>query len=314
MGNDRATPVILVTGSDGQVGFELMRSLAHFGQVTGYDRVQLDLARPGDVRAAVRSLRPKVIVNAGAYTAVDRAESEPELAHATNAEAPRILAEEAEALGALLVHYSTDYVFDGLKEGPYVETDEPNPLSVYGRTKLEGDRYVAAATRKHIIFRTAWAFGVHGSNFPKSIIRAARERSQLSVVDDQLGAPTSASLLADITALVVSRYLRGEIAPKAYGLYNLTASGETTRFDYAYHVLHAVLRAGLSLDARPENIKRVNTDQYPSAAPRPRNSRLDTTKLQQSFGLHLPTWEQGIDHMLAQMVDVLQIAERDAAA
>jgi dTDP-4-dehydrorhamnose reductase len=303
MAADRSGTAILVTGAGGQVAFELMRSLSPLGIVVGVDRKDCDLSRPDDIRRVVQELRPRVIVNAGAYTAVDRAESEAAVATAVNSVAPRVLAEEAQAIGSLLVHYSTDYVFDGTKDGWYVESDQPNPLSVYGKTKLDGERNVTEVGGAHLIFRTSWAFGTYGSSFPKSIIRAAKERTELSVVADQFGAPTASGLIADVTAHIVAQYLRSGIADDAYGLYHLASAGETTWFDYARHVVGVVTAAGFPLQTSVENIKRIKASEYRTAAPRPANSRLDTGKLQRNFDLRLPPWQQGVDQMLAQIID-----------
>ncbi|WDD93187.1 dTDP-4-dehydrorhamnose reductase [Burkholderia sp. FERM BP-3421] len=304
MVKERAGPVFLVTGANGQAGFELLRSLAPLGQVIGVGRARCDLADADAIRRLVRELRPDVIVNAGAYTAVDQAEKAPDVARAVNAQAPGVFAEEAAALGSLLVHYSTDYVFDGQKAGRYVESDEPNPLSVYGATKLEGERAVGRAGCRHLIFRTSWAFGVHGVNFPKQIIQAARRTPELRVVADQFGTPTSTALTADVTAHAIRRYLDGRIDVAQDGVYHLTAQGETSWFEYARHVIATVRDAGLVTQAKAEDIKAVSTSEYPTSALRPKNSRLDTTKLRQNLELSLPAWQVGVDQMLAQVTEI----------
>jgi dTDP-4-dehydrorhamnose reductase len=312
MGNERE-PGILITGGAGQAGFELRRSLAPYGVVVAMDRGQLDLSRPEAIRQVLRELRPRVIVNAGAYTAVDMAESDEAKARTVNVDGPRVLAEEAAALGSLLVHYSTDYVFDGRKAGFYREDDEPNPLSAYGRTKLEGERAISEVGCPHLIFRTSWAFGLTGKNFPRSILQAAMERSELSVVSDQFGAPTPVTLLADVTANTVNRFLRGELDESLHGLYHLAASGETTWYEYARRVI-AAAGAVFPLKCGPDDIRAVASDGYPTPAPRPRNSRLDTGKLRAAFQLRLPPWEEGVDLMLAQLNHIAQLIRRSPAA
>lgn len=293
---------ILLTGKDGQLGAELRRALAPLGEVTAAGRADCDLADADAVRALVRRARPDVVVNAAAYTAVDRAESERDLAWAVNAAAPGVLGEEAARLGALVVHYSTDYVFDGAKEGAYTEDDLPAPLNAYGAGKLAGERALAAATPRHLILRTSWVLGVHGGNFAKTMLRLARERDSLRVVADQYGAPTPAALLADVTAHLVRQYARegGEHFP--YGTYHLTSSGVTSWHGYARHVLAAALAAGHALATTPDRVLPVATADYPAPARRPANSRLDTTRLRQTFGFVLPSWKDGVDGVLAHLL------------
>mgnify|MGYP001285239784 FL=1 len=292
---------ILLTGRRGQVGFELQRALAPLGRVTALDRHECDLSDPEAIRAMVRDVQPDIIVNPAAYTAVDKAESESELAASVNAIAPAVLGEEARKLGALVIHYSTDYVFDGLQHAPYKESDTPNPQSVYGRTKLAGELALAASGADHLILRTSWVVGAHGGNFAKTILRLAAERESLNVVADQHGAPTSAALLADVTAQLLGRYLQaGSDLP--LGLYHLAAGGETHWQAYASHVVQRALDAGLGLKLRPEAIFPIATAEYPTAAKRPPNSRLDTHKLRETFGLHLPDWQIGLDHILEQIL------------
>lgn len=292
---------LLLTGSNGQVGFELQRSLAVLGEVVAIDAVECDLADEAAIRGIVRDIRPDVVVNPAAYTAVDKAESEPALAHAINARAPEVLAEEAQALGALLVHYSTDYVFDGAVAGSYVESDEPNPTCIYGATKLAGERAISQSCPRHLILRTSWVVGAHGGNFAKTMIRLACERDALSVVADQVGAPTSASLLADLTAHLIRQ---AQQAPEAfpYGLYHAVADGETNWHAYACHVIESARVAGKPIRVAPDAIKPITTADYPTPAKRPLNSRLDTQRLRESFGLHLPDWKLGIDHILDQIL------------
>jgi len=293
---------LLVTGKNGQVGFELTRALAVLGDVVAVDLQDCDLTDAAAIRTLVRQVRPDVIVNAAAYTAVDKAESDQEAAQAVNAVAPGILGEEAATLGALVVHYSTDYVFDGEKSGAYTEDDRPDPQSTYGRSKLEGDRALARANPRHLILRTSWVYGAHGGNFAKTMLRLAADREKITVVADQFGAPTSAALLADLTAQLVARHARdgGERFP--YGTYHAVNSGETHWCDYARFVISAALAAGKPLKATPENILPITTAQYPTPAKRPANSRLDTSRFRDTFGLRLPPWQESLQHMLQQIL------------
>jgi dTDP-4-dehydrorhamnose reductase len=295
---------ILLTGRNGQVGFELKRALALLGEVTAVDREACDLADEPAVRAIVRTVCPDVIVNAAAYTAVDRAETDATTAMQVNGHAPGVLGEEAKKLGALVVHFSTDYVFDGRKVGTYVETDLPNPLCEYGRSKLQGERTLASATDRHLIFRTSWVVGAHGANFLKTMLRLAGERDKLSVVADQWGAPTPAALLADATAHVLMRYAsrsHDEIA-FPYGTYHVTAGGETNWHDYARFVIHEARLKGRDLRVQPENIEAITSRDYLTAAKRPLNSRLCTRKFSDTFKLRLPPWEDGVRHILGQLL------------
>jgi dTDP-4-dehydrorhamnose reductase len=297
---------ILLLGRNGQVGWELQRSLAPLGEVValGRDSTDLcgDLAQPEALAATVRALAPDVIVNAAAHTAVDKAESEPERAHLLNAEAVGVLAREAEALGAWLVHYSTDYVFDGSGAAPWTEDSPTGPLSVYGRSKLAGERLLQQHCPRHLIFRTSWVYGARGQNFAKTMLRLAAERDRLTVVDDQFGAPTGAELLADVTALA----LRSVLAPggKAMaGLYHLAAAGETSWHGYARFVVDFAQQRGLVLKATGEAVQAVPSSAFKVVAPRPANSRLDTRKLQAAFGLTLPHWQHGVARMLTETLE-----------
>jgi len=294
---------ILLTGKNGQVGFELQRSLAPLGEVVAVDQNECDLSDAAAIRHLVQHVQPDVIVNPAAYTAVDKAEVEYDLVQAVNGAAPGVFGEEAAKLGALVIHYSTDYVFDGTKRGAYVEDDPPNPQSVYGQTKLAGEQSLQQSGAKHLIFRTSWVFGAHGGNFAKTMLRLAAERDSLKVVADQFGAPTSAALLADVTAQILGRYLREGGQNFPFGFYHLAAGGETTWHEYARTVVRAAQAAGKDLKLNPENILPIATSEYPLPAPRPANSRLDTTRLQQAFGLMLPDWHQGLDHVLQQIFD-----------
>ncbi|SCB08834.1 dTDP-4-dehydrorhamnose reductase [Cupriavidus alkaliphilus] len=302
MPRNAAIPTFLITGSNGQVGFELRRSLAPLGKVVALDRSSCDLTRPDDIRRVVREFQPDVIVNPAAYTAVDKAESEPELAYAINGAAVEVLAAEAKALGSLLVHYSTDYVFDGSKADAYVETDAVNPQSVYGKSKLAGEQAISAAGVAHLVFRTCWVAGAHGGNFAKTMLKLGRERDSLRVIADQFGAPTTAALIADVTAQVVARHwLSGDRTSFASGIYHLAAAGETTWHAYASEVLRYAAAKGIELKVDPARIEAIPATAYPLPAPRPANSRLDTSKLRHTFGIHLPDWQQGMHYLLDQI-------------
>ncbi len=296
------TPRFLITGCNGQLGFELHRALAPLGEVVAFARDACDLSSPDSIRAAVRAAKPDVIFNAGAYTAVDKAESEPDLAHSINAVAPGIIGEEAAKIGALVIHYSTDYVFDGSKSSAYLETDIPNPLGVYGMTKLAGEQALAASGAMHLIFRTSWVYGLHGKNFIKTILRLASERAELKIVADQFGAPTGAALLADVSAHVAARYLREGADSFPFGLYHLVASGETSWHGFAQHVASKATAADWILQATAERILPITTPEYPTPAARPANSRLNTSKFVEAFGIQLPDWRIGVDQVMDKLV------------
>lgn len=285
--------VILVTGCNGQLGFELQRALAPLANVVAVDRTRCDLSSESSIRACVRAEKPALIVNAGAYTAVDKAETDRDLAFAVNAVAPRILAEEAEKQGAALIHYSTDYVFNGSKPAPYTETDTPDPLSVYGASKLQGERDLAAVSMPHWIFRTSWVYGLHGSNFLKTMLRLAQQRDSLSVVDDQFGAPTSAQLIADVTAMVARDYLQGRSL--AFGLYHLVAAGRVSWHDYAQRVIVRAAERGLCVKIAAQDIQAIPASAYPTPARRPVNSSLDCSRLENALGIRLPDWSLSVD-------------------
>nr|WP_321465535.1 dTDP-4-dehydrorhamnose reductase [uncultured Desulfobulbus sp.] len=293
---------ILLTGKNGQLGFELRRALAPLGRIFAFDQEECNLADPESIRRLIREVQPDCLINPAAYTAVDRAESEPELAKAVNTTAVAIMGEEAERLGAWVIHYSTDYVFDGSSPSPYVETDPTNPINVYGLTKRDGDIALQDVCRRHLIFRTSWVVGAHGNNFAKTMLRLAGERDSLSIVADQFGAPTSASLLADITAQIVGQAKREGLETIPFGLYNLTNAGFTSWHGYACHVLAQAIKKGVSLKVQPEMVKAITTADYPLPAKRPANSQLDTSLFQSTFGLKLPDWQQGIDHILEQIL------------
>ena len=298
---------ILLLGKNGQVGWELQRSLAPLGEVTALDRYSTDfcgdLGNLAGLRETVQRLRPQVIVNAAAHTAVDKAESEPELARLINATAPGVLAQEAHQLGAWLVHYSTDYVFDGSGSQPWVETDTPAPLSVYGHTKLEGEQLIAQHCPKHLIFRTSWVYAARGGNFAKTMLRLARERERLTVIDDQWGAPTGAELIADVTAHAIRQVQQRPVGPHdEAGIYHLAASGHASWNSYAKHVLAQAAQAQPAIELVAKEVAPVPTSAFPTPANRPHNSRLNTAKLQSTFGLRLPPWQQGVDRMLAEIL------------
>lgn len=290
---------ILLFGCNGQVGWELQRSLAPLGEVIALERGEANLAEPESLRVIIRNIRPQVIVNAAAYTAVDKAESEPELARCINVAAPAVLAEEASGIGAWFVHYSTDYVFDGCKkDSGYTETDATNPLNVYGQTKLEGESAIQATCDNTLIFRTSWVYAARGNNFAKTMLRLAKERERLAVVADQWGAPTSAELIADVTA----HALRQAMAKSALkGLYHLTAGGETNWHGYACYVLEQAITLGQQLKIKPPGVAAIATADYPLPARRPANSRLDSTQLQTTFGLYLPDWKVHLNRMLKEI-------------
>lgn len=294
---------ILLLGRGGQVGWELQRSLAPLGEVValGHDSTDFcgDFTRPEALAETVRALRPQVIVNAAAHTAVDRAESEPELARRINASSPGVLAREAERLGAWLVHYSTDYVFDGSGTRPWLETDTPAPLNVYGQTKLEGEQAIQAGCSRHLILRTSWVYASRGNNFAKTMLRLAQEREQLTVIDDQCGAPTGADLLADVTALALRDI---QTRPSLAGLYHLSAAGHTTWHGYASHVIAQARALRPELPWKVQDIRPVASSAFQTAARRPHNSRLDIDRVQACFGVCLPRWQQGVDRMLTEIV------------
>jgi dTDP-4-dehydrorhamnose reductase len=294
---------ILVTGKNGQVGFELMRSLAGQGQVIAVGRDEMDLSDPDSIRRTVREIGPDLIVNAAAYTAVDQAESEPELALAVNGIAPGILAEEAKRLGAALIHYSTDYVFDGSKAAPYTEDDEPRPLNVYGRTKFAGERAIQAVDAPHLILRTGWIYGMRGKNFLLTVLRLARERDEISIVDDQVGAPTWSRALAEATSAILTRLEYGQpgfvdACAGQRGIYNLSAAGQTSWHGFAAAILaHTASQqpgqSACALDRLPV-LKPIPTEQYPLPARRPRYSVLANGKVRQAFGVVMPDWKTSL--------------------
>lgn len=295
---------ILLLGCNGQVGWELQRALAPLGTLTACDfnspePLRADFAQPESLRALVQRVQPRIIVNAAAHTAVDKAESEPDLARTLNATAPGVLANEAARLGALLVHYSTDYVFDGSGHTARTEDAPTGPLSVYGRTKLEGEQAVLASGCKHLILRTSWVYAARGGNFARTMLRLAAERDRLDVIEDQIGAPTGADLLADVTAHAIRALLQ---EPARHGLYHCVAAGETSWFDYARFVIEWAREQGHPIRVAPEAVRPIATQAYPTPAQRPLNSRLDTRKLESAFQLRLPHWQGGVQRMLQEIL------------
>lgn len=291
---------ILLLGKNGQVGWELQRSLAPLGEVLALDRASTshcgDLSNLEGLADTVRIFRPQVVVNAAAYTAVDKAESDPTTAHLINALAPEVLSRACAAIDALLVHYSTDYVFDGNGQVPWVETDATGPLNVYGRSKLAGEQGIAKQGAKHIIFRTSWVYGTEGGNFAKTMLRLAQEREKMAVINDQFGAPTGAALLADITAMCLQK-------PHALsGIYHLAAAGETTWHAYAEYVLQTAKHLKPELDYKVKEVAAVPTAEFPTPAQRPLNSRLNCSKLQNALQCQLLDWQKGVDSMLSKIL------------
>ena len=293
---------LLVTGCNGQVGFELQRALAPLGQVIAVDRARCDLAQPESIRATVRQHAPDCIVNAGAYTAVDRAETDREAAYAVNTEALHVLGDEAARSGARVIHYSTDYVFDGSKAEPYTEDDELCPVNVYGASKAAGEVALRETCPDHLILRTSWVFGVHGANFVKTMLRLAAERERLNVVNDQFGAPTSAALIADVTAQIITRVAGAPMGKAPFGTYHLTAGGVASWYDLADFVITSARASGRTLKLPLGALQGIPTSDYPTPARRPVNSRLSTERLRQTFGLYLPDWRIGTTHVLTQLL------------
>lgn len=290
---------ILLLGKNGQVGWQLQRSLAPLGEVVAWGRAACDVADTVTLSERVAAVAPDVIVNATAYTAVDKAESEPTLAHAINAEAPRQLALAARACGARLVHYSTDYVFDGTKPGPYREDDPTAPHSVYGRSKLAGEQGIQTVEGlQSLIFRTSWVFGEHGANFVKTILRLAGEREQLTVVDDQIGSPTPAALIADVTALALQQWLHAGAHTPAHRLYHLSAAQPVSWCTFAREIVRLASEQGRALQLHADAIQPIPSSAYPTPARRPANSRLDCRQLERDFCLRLPGWQPYLERML----------------
>ena len=295
---------ILLLGKNGQVGWELQRALAPLGELVALDfdspgPLRADFSKPESLAATVRAVAPDIIVNSAAHTAVDKAESEPDLARALNATAPGVLAREAAATGAWLMHYSTDYVFDGSGSTPWTETSPTGPLSVYGATKLEGEEVIRASGCRHLIFRTSWVYAARGGNFAKTMLKLAKERDALTVIDDQVGSPTGADLLADLTAHALRAAL---VRPELAGTYHAVAQGETSWHGYARHVIEFARAAGQPIKVAADAVRAVPTSAFPTPARRPGNSRMDTRKLRDSFGVALPSWQTGVERMLTEVM------------
>lgn len=286
---------LLITGADGQVGFELRRALASRGDVVAYGRAECDLENEANIRVALRATRPAIIFNAAAYTAVDRAESEAARAGAVNGIAPGVMARWAADNDCVMIHYSTDYVFDGEKDSPYVETDSTNPQSVYGKSKLQGEEAVRAAGGQHLILRTSWVYGHHGHNFLKTILRLASERETLRIVADQVGAPTSAALIAKTTARIADKILTESAGS---GVYHLTAQGSTSWYDYACYIVDRATARGFGGLLPTDKIEPISTNDYPTPAKRPLNSRLNCAKLMDCFDLPLSPWQDGVEEVI----------------
>ncbi|WP_409313965.1 dTDP-4-dehydrorhamnose reductase [Pseudomonas putida] len=295
---------VLLLGANGQVGWELQRALAPLCTLTVCNRQDADLTNPVALESLIERILPDVIVNAGAYTAVDKAESDVANARRVNADAVATLARAASKAGAWFVHYSTDYVFDGHGTEPFVESSPTGPLGVYGQTKLEGEDAIRQSGCHHLILRTSWVYAARGHNFPKTMLRLAKEREALNVVADQLGAPTSAELIADVTALMLQRLAQdAELASTASGTYHLVASGYTSWYGFAQFIFDEAIKAGATLAATPERVTPISSAQYPTPARRPLNSRLANGKLQQTFGLVLPHWEYHARRMVNELVE-----------
>ena len=294
---------VLLTGKNGQVGFELQRSLAPVCELHAVGTSECDLTNLDALRTLIESTKPQLIINAAAYTAVDKAETEPDRALAVNAEAVRVMGESALPFGAPVIHFSTDYVFDGLKEGPYTEEDAPHPQSAYGRSKLAGEVALASVTPLHIILRTSWVMGAHGGNFAKTMLRKAASTDELRVVCDQHGAPTSAALLADVTAHLVRQLRREGTGAFPFGIYHLTASGSTNWHELAQFVIRHATDRGTPLLTTTDKVHPILSAEFGAAAHRPANSRLSTSKFQETFDLRLPAWQQGITHLLQQILE-----------
>lgn len=305
---------VLLIGANGQLGHTLADALKTLGEVKALTRLEADLSDPWvldeTLKPIVQSFKPHAIVNAAAYTAVDKAETEHDLARRVNAHSVGLLAQLAQSVNAVLVHYSTDYVFDGSGTRPWVEDDETNPLSVYGQTKWLGEKSVAQHCAKHLILRTSWVVGVHGNNFLKTMLRLAAERDALRVVADQIGAPTSTQLLAQVTLTILKTMLQAESNDKRFGTYHVAASGETSWHAYAQYVIAGAVRRGVQLKVKPESIEPIATSAYPLPAPRPANSRLNTDKVRTNFGVSLSPWQEGVDAILDELVK--QITSKNA--
>jgi dTDP-4-dehydrorhamnose reductase len=289
---------ILLIGKNGQVGWELQHTLLPLGNVVALDRAQMDLTQPDAIRKVVREVSPDIIVNAAGYTAVDKAEAEPELAMQVNAVAPGIMAEEAKKLDALLVHYSTDYVYDGTKGSPYVEEDEPNPVNAYGKSKLAGEQAITAAGSMHLILRTSWIYDLRGTNFVLTMLRLAREKKELAVVNDQIGSPTWARTLATSTAELIEKAVR---CTKDNGIYHLSTNGYASRLDFAREILTTAMRVS-GIETGWSEIRPTTTANYPLPAKRPLNSATSKEKIKTKFGIEMPSWETPLRTFIGESI------------
>ena len=302
-----ASPTILLTGKNGQIGWELQRTIAPLGNVIALGRQEMDLADPDSIRRVIRETRPNLIINAAAYTAVDKAEEEAELAMAVNGVAPGIMAEEVRRIGAAIVHYSTDYIFNGTKNKPYTEEDEPNPFSVYGETKLAGERTIIETGASYLILRTSWVYGMRGKNFLLTILRLAREKQELSIVNDQIGAPTWSGQIAETTAKILTHRNHSPVKDfiesllDTSGIYHLSAAGETTWYDYAKRILEYASQAGLLAESPIPKLIGIPTSDYPTPATRPMYSVLSNKKLINVFGIKPKTWDNDLKHCMSNI-------------
>ncbi len=290
---------IIVTGKNGQVGHALVEALAPLCELHAFDSSEFDLSNAKQVRQHIQTIRPDIIINAAAYTAVDRAETDEVNAFAVNAYGPQIIGQEATKIGAVVIHFSSDYVFDGKKDGPYVERDKTNPLGMYGASKLQGEKLLLESCPQSIILRTSWVVSSHGANFAKTMLKLAAERESLNVVAEQFGVPTPAKLLAKAATLLAAKLEQAGTAEFPFGYYHFAPSGETNWCDYARFVIGESMKLGAELKLAPDNIRPIRTEEYPTPAKRPQNSRLDCGLFQQTFGFTLPSWESGI-------LDILQ--------
>jgi dTDP-4-dehydrorhamnose reductase len=291
---------ILLTGKDGQVGFALYKKIASLGEVISTNRNIIDLSEPEAIRAFIDKNKPDIIINPAAYTGVDQAENEPQLAYQINAIAPQVLTEKASELNIPLIHYSTDYVFDGFKQEPYKEDDQANPQSVYGQTKWEGEKIVRQH-KKHIILRTSWVFGYHGQNFLKTILKFIQEKTSLNVVSDQIGTPTSTNKLADVTYHIVQKILNSP-SFKDFGTYHVTLEDETNWYQYACFITDEAIRLGLKTTMTSKDIRAIPSNAYPMQTKRPMNSRLDTTKIKETFMIEFPSWKEEVKKILKELI------------
>ncbi|GGI82018.1 dTDP-4-dehydrorhamnose reductase [Legionella impletisoli] len=293
---------ILLTGKNGQVGFELQRALKPLGEVIAVGSKDCDFANSNAVKNLIRQLKPDIIINPAAYTAVDDAEINKQLAFSINADALRVLGLESEKIGACVIHFSTDYVFDGTKQDPYVEQDKPNPLNIYGLSKLEGEEALLSSCSTSLILRTSWVFGVHGSNFAKKILSLAQQREKLYLVANQVGSPTSACLLADVTAHLLKSYLDFGKENFPFGLYHVVSEGYTSWYEYGKFVVEEGLKSGKKLTLQPSCILPISSHEYPTKATRPANSRLNTQHFKNTFKFDLPCWQDSLSHVLKQIL------------